>query len=226
MNFFNKISLRGAGLPPTFVVQTQTHGTMESAPNSEMEPLWLINKRFNEQLEKQEAGLLEQGHVYDLGYPQAVLLSTGIPKLPIRLSAKTLNIKSHDKQHGYALQEIRGLVLSIQQPWAIFKYGDAGKAQNMIVDLSFKGKQFLVGISLCPTVNGRVLKINSVRNVFPKDNHEWINWINQGKLLRVDEPKKIQAIIDKLRINPVAFGYVDLDSATKIIQNFENPAIP
>ena len=212
--------------PPTFVVQTQTHESMGSAPNGEIEQLQQINKRFNEQLEKHEAGLLEQGHIYDLGYPQAILLSTGIPKLPIRLSAKTLNIKSHDKQHGYALKELRGLVLSLQQPWAIFKYGDPKKAQNLIVDLSFEDKQFLVGISLCPTVNGHILEINSVRNVFPKDNHEWVNWINQGKLLRVDEPKKIQAIIDKLRINPVAFGYVDLDSATKIIQNFENPAIP
>ena len=222
MNFFKEISLRGAGQAPTFVAQPK-HIDMGNAPNKGMESLWQVNKRFNNQLEKQEAGLLDQGYVYDLGYPQAILLSTGIPKLPIRLSAKTLNIKSHDKQHGYALSEIKGLVLSIQQPWAIFKYGDAGKAQNMIVDLSFEEKQFLVGISLCPTVNGRVLEINSVRNVFPKDNHEWINWINQGKLLRVDEPKKIQAIIDKLRINPVAFAYVDLDSATKILQNFENP---
>lgn len=95
----------------------------------------------------------------------------------------------------------------------------------MIVDLSFEEKQFLVGISLRPTVNGRILEINSVRNVFPKDNHEWINWINQGKLLRVDEPKKIQDIIDKLRINPVAFGYVDLDSATKILKEFRNPKL-
>ena len=198
---------------------------MENAPNSGLEQLRRINERFNEQLEKQEKGLLQQGYVYDLGYPQAVLLSTGIPKLPIRLSAKTLNIKSHDKQHGYALKEIKGLVLALQQPWAIFKYGDAGKAQNLIVGLRFEEKQFLVGLSLCPTVNGRILKINSVRNVFPKDNHEWINWICQGKLLRVDEPKKIQAIIDKLRINPVAFGYVDLDSATKILKEFENPKL-
>lgn len=198
---------------------------MGNAPNNGIEALRQVNKRFNEQLEKQEAGLLSQGHIYDLGYPQAVLLSTGIPKLPIRLSAKTLNIKSHDKQHGYALKEIRSLVLSLQRPWAIFKYGDAGKAQNLIVDLSFEEKQFLVGISLRPTVNGRILEINSVRNVFPKDNHEWINWINQGKLLRVDEPKKNQDIIDKLRINPVAFGYVDLDFATKILKEFRNPKL-
>ena len=33
-------------------------------------------------------------------------------------------------------------------------------------------------------------------------------------------------IIDKLRINPVAFGYVDLDSATKILKEFKNPTLP
>ena len=88
---------------------------MGRAPNGEIEQLQQINKRFNEQLEKHEAGLLEQGHIYDLGYPQAILLSTGIPKLPIRLSAKTLNIKSHDKQHGYALKELRRLVLRLSR---------------------------------------------------------------------------------------------------------------
>ncbi len=199
---------------------------MANAPLSEIKELWNENARFNEQLNQQAEGKLEQGHVYDLGYPKAVLLSTGIPELPIHLSAKTLNIKSHDKLHGYELREIRGLASSLQQPWAIFKYGDADKAQNMIVGLSFEEKHFLVGMSLRPTVNGQVLEINSVRNVFPKDNHEWINWITQGKLLRVDEPKKIQDIIDKLRINPVAFGYVDLDSATKILKEFKNPKLP
>lgn len=190
-----------------------------------MDSIEEVNRRFNEQLERQIKGLLQQGHMYDLGLPSEELQSTGIPDLPIRLSSKTLNDKSHDLLHGYALQEIQDLVASIQKPWAIFRYGDSSKAQNLIIGLSFKGKQFLVGLSMKPVVKGNILEINSIRNVFPKDNHEWINWITQGKLLRVDEPKKIQANIDKLRINPVAFTYVDLDSATKIVQNFQNPPL-
>ena len=52
-----------------------------------------------------------------------------------------------------------------------------------------------------------------------------MNWINEGKLLRVDGKKEIQDIIAKLRMNPVAFDYVDLDNAAKIVENFKNPTI-
>lgn len=184
-----------------------------------------INERFNEQLQQQIDGTLPKGHVYDLGKPSIYLKSTGIAELPIRLSAKTLNIKSNDPLHGYSLSEIKGLVEAIQKPWAIFSYGDKAKMQNLIVGIESNGKQFLVGISINPTVKGHELEINSIRNVFPKDNHEWVNWINEGKLLRVDKKAKIQAVIAKLRINPVAFSYVDLDSAAKIVERFENPTI-
>ena len=34
------------------------------------------------------------------------------------------------------------------------------------------------------------LGINSFRNVFPKNYHDWIHGINQGKLLRVDDKKR------------------------------------
>ena len=55
---------------------------------------------------------------------------------------------------------------------------------------------------------------------FPQ-NAEWLNWINQGKLLRVDGKKRIQDIIDALRINPVDYiSNDDLDSAAKIIKRF------
>lgn len=185
-----------------------------------------INRRFNKQLEQQINGTLEQGSVYDLGHPSDILKSTGIADLPICLRAKTLNIKSNDEGHSYSLKEIQNLVLAIQKPWAIFRYGNPTKSQNLIIGLSHGEKHFLVGLFIRPDVNGRQLEINSIRNVFPKDNHEWINWITQGRLLRIDEPKKIQAIIDKLRINLVAFTYLDLDLATKVVKNFVNPPLP
>ena len=184
-----------------------------------------LNDRFNNELNRQIAGDLPQGHVYDMGMPSEYLLSTGIARLPIRLSAKILNTKSNLERHAYDLETLRNLVYAIQKPWAIFSYGDRSKAQNMIIGIEDNGRQFLVGISINPTIKGRVLEINSIRNVFPKNNHEWVNWINEGKLLRVDGKKEIQDIIAKLRMNPVAFDYVDLDNAAKIVENFKNPTI-
>lgn len=187
--------------------------------------LYELNERFNKELDDQIAGRQRQGHVYDMGMPSDYLLSTGIANLPIKLSAKTLNVKSHLERHEYDLGRLKNLVYAIRKPWAIFSYGDRRKAQNMIIGIEDNGRQFLVGLSINPTVKGRVLEINSIRNVFPKNNHEWVNWITEGKLLRVDEKEKIQAIIAKLRMNPVAFDYLDLDVAAKIVENFENPTI-
>ena len=202
----------------------------ESSPVTEQRvaeagEVYELNDRFNNELNRQIAGDLPQGHVYDMGMPSEYLLSTGIAKLPIRLSAKILNAKSNLERHAYKLETLRNLVYAIQKPWAIFSYGDRSKAQNMIIGIEDNGRQFLVGISINPTIKGRVLEINSIRNVFPKNNHEWVNWINEGKLLRVDGKKEIQDIIAKLRMNPVAFDYVDLDNAAKIVENFKNPTI-
>lgn len=202
----------------------------ESSPVTEQRvaeagELYELNDRFNNELNRQIAGDLPQGHVYDMGMPSEYLLSTGIARLPIRLSAKILNVKSNLERHAYDLETLRNLVYAIQKPWAIFSYGDRSKAQNMIIGIEDNGRQFLVGISINPTIKGRVLEINSIRNVFPKNNHEWVNWINEGKLLRVDGKKEIQDIIAKLRMNPVAFDYVDLDNAAKIVENFKNPTI-
>lgn len=183
-----------------------------------------INSQFDAELQQQIEGTLPQGHVYQLGMPSEILKSTGVPDLPIALQSSILNIKANDRLHPFDLNEIKGLVNAIQKPWAIFSYGDAKKAQNLIVGISKGDKQFLVGISLNPTVKGKMLNINSVRNVFPKDNDEWLNWIQEGKLLRVDEKEKIQAIIDALRINPVDYTHLDLDSIAKIVENFENPS--
>jgi len=49
-----------------------------------------VNSQFNEELQQQIDGTLPKGHVYRLGMPSAVLQSTGIPNLPIELSATRL----------------------------------------------------------------------------------------------------------------------------------------
>jgi hypothetical protein len=174
-------------------------------------------------------GTLPSGHVYDMGMPSAYLRSTGIPNLPIRLQSSILNKKSDDPLHPYKLEEVKDLVKLIQKPLAIFAYGDKTKAQNLMIGISqptAEGKQFLVGLALNPDVKGKTLEINSVRNVFPKNYHDWIHWIIQGKMLRVDDRESIKAIIDALRINPVDYiSDNDLDSAANIVENFENPQV-
>ena len=180
------------------------------------------NSRFNRELQKQIDGTLPEGHIYRLGNPGTILRSTGVPNLPIQMSATRLRVKATEYGHNFDLSEIRNLVKELQTPMAVFAYGNKGKMQNIIVGIESNGKQFIVGLSLNPIVNGKALEINSVRNVFPKKNAEWLNWISQGKLLYADK-QKIQALIDKQRTILADVGYLDLEDVTKVIKTFENP---
>lgn len=102
------------------------------------------NDRFNEELELQVKGELEEGHVYKLGMPSEILLSTGVPNLPIELSAKQLSKKAADRGHRFDVKDIANLPQAIQAPIAVFEYGNKDKSQNLIVEIERDGKKFVV----------------------------------------------------------------------------------
>lgn len=181
-----------------------------------------VNERFNNELQQQIDGNLPDSHIYQMGMPGQILRSTGVPDLPIQMNAKRLRDKATLFDHNFELYEVKDLVKALQNPLAVFSYGDKTKAQNIIVPLQKDGKNFIVGLSLNPTVGGKALEINSIRNVFPKDNSEWLNWISQGKALYLDK-EKIQTLIAQQRTNLADVEYLDLDSAAKVVENFENP---
>lgn len=195
----------------------------EFAPDAKSEgSVAALNTRFNNELQQQIDGNLPSNHIYQMGNPGKILLSTGVPDLPIQMNAKRLQDKATLFDHNFELYEVKDLVKALQNPLAVFSYGDKTKAQNIIVPLQKNGKNFIVGLSLNPTVGGKALEINSIRNVFPKDNSEWLNWISQGKALYLDK-EKIQTLIAQQRTNLADVEYLDLDSAAKVVENFENP---
>ena len=195
----------------------------EFAPDAKAEGgVAALNTRFNNELQQQIDGNLPSNHIYQMGNPGKILLSTGVPDLPIQMNAKRLQDKATLFDHNFELYEVKDLVKALQNPLAVFSYGDKTKAQNIIVPLQKNGKNFIVGLSLNPTVGGKALEINSIRNVFPKDNSEWLNWISQGKALYLDK-EKIQTLIAQQRTNLADVEYLDLDSAAKVVENFENP---
>lgn len=181
-----------------------------------------VNETFNEELQQQIEGTLPSNHIYRMGEPGSILLSTGVPDLPIQMNASRLKAKATSYGHDFELSEIKDLVKALQTPLAVFAYGDKTKAQNIIVPLQKDGKNFIVGLSLNPTAGGRSLEINSIRNVFPKNNSEWLNWISQGKALYLDK-EKVQTLIDQQRTILADVEYLDLNSVAKIVESFENP---
>ena len=181
-----------------------------------------VNERFNKELEQQIDGTLPKGHIYQLGLPGEILRSTGIPDLPIELSSARLAEKAAQRNHEFELSDVKGLPEALENPIAIFSYGNKDKAQNIIVEIEKAGKKFVVGLHLNQYRQG--IEVNSIRGIFPKDNAEWLNWISQGKLLYVDK-NKIQDLIDKQRTNLADVEYLDLDSITNIVKEFENPTV-
>jgi antirestriction protein ArdC len=84
-----------------------------------------INRKFNGELQLQIDGVLPNGHVYGLGKPGSILLSTGMPDLPIELTAKRLVEKSgndNKHHHPFDISEMKNLPKAIQSPLAIFTH--------------------------------------------------------------------------------------------------------
>ncbi|MFJ1491854.1 MuF-C-terminal domain-containing protein [Capnocytophaga canis] len=182
-----------------------------------------VNDRFNNELHQMINGSLPTGHIFQLGRPNAILQSAGIPNLPIEMSSARLKTKAIQENHQFDLSEVENLPEAIQNPIGIFAYGDKSKSVNIITELQDKnGKKYLVGIHFNQNRDG--LEVNSIRGIFPKDNAEWLNWINQGKSLYLDK-KKVQDLITQQQTNLADVSYLDLNSTAKVVKNFENPKI-
>ena len=183
------------------------------------------NERFNEELQRQIEGEFDsEPHTYNLGYPGPILRSTGIPNLPIQVTSTKLYEKSNSLKHKYDLKEIKDLVKHINTPVAVFSYGDGTLAQNIIVDIEHDNSHFLVGLSLNAHIKGVALEINSIRNIFPKDNYKWMEWIQEGKSRYLDK-ETIKVLIAQQRTNSADVNHLDLDFVTNIVNNFENPKV-
>lgn len=181
-----------------------------------------INARFNEELKEQLEGTLPQDHIYTLGLPGKILRSTGIPNLPIEMSASRANLKSNQENHPFSLEVLEDLPKMLQHPIAVFSYGDKRKAQNVIVEVEHQGQNLLVGLSLKQEKDG--IEVNSIRGLFPKYTHGWLLWIQQGKALYLNK-EAIQDKIEQWRTNLANVPYLNLDSITKVVETFDNPPL-
>lgn len=202
--------------------QTETDGRARFLVDEEGTDIEQVNIKFNEGIDRQIAGNLPNGYIYQLGTPGNILLSTGIPNLPIELSASHLNKKANQENHPFNIEDIKNLPLMLQNPIGVFLYGDKEKAQNIIVEIEKDGKNFLVGLSL--NYNRTGIDVNSIRGLFPKDLHEWLLWIQQNKALYLNK-EKVQNLITQQQINLADVSYLDLNSINNIIENFKNPSL-
>jgi hypothetical protein len=127
-------------------------------------------------------------------------------------------VDSFKTHHPFELKDVMSLVNALQKPIGVFAYGNKNKSQNVIVEIQKDGRNFLVGIHFNQNRNG--LEVSSIRGIFPKDNAEWLNWINQGKSLYLDK-EKIQTLINQQRKTLADVEYLDLDSIANVINDLK-----
>ena len=188
------------------------------------------NSRFNEQLEQQIAGTLPQGHIYQLGTPSPILLSCGLPNLPIELAASRLSDKSMQENHPFDLPEIEGLVYAIQNPLAVFRSATRIGSNVILTELKHGDKSFVVAIQTNRR-KGRIT-VNDIRSIhYRNTDMNIVNWINEG-LADYIKPtfaqEWLEPTIKKLRSKPQynsAEVRAQLKDVAKVVKKFENPKV-
>ena len=191
-----------------------------------------INKNqvsiFDKELQQAIDNNLPDNHIFTLGKPSEILQKCGFPQNQrIELSLSHLKYKASLNRHPFELDNLFGLEEALQNPIAVFEYGDKQKSQNVFVDIEKDGKHFLVGIHFNQDKRNGI-KVSDIRTIYPKDSIEVINWIRQGRLIYGNK-EKIQVLINQQRMNvaevenkvvqsPLYNHY--LDSTNTIIQKF------
>ena len=126
------------------------------------------NSRFNEELGRFLDGSLEQGHIFKLGGPGEILRRAGFPAgQEIELAADHLRRKANSRKHIFNPADLKDLVRAINEPVAVFAYGDRANAQNVIIEIQQNGKNYLVGIHFDQERRGTI--VSEVRGLYPKD---------------------------------------------------------
>lgn len=213
----DKASLNGLALAKALKRQNELRLDLGMGKVVQDDGVAKINDTFNQELQQAIDGELPDNHILQLGKPSQVLLGTGFPNAPIELRVSKLKEKSQTEWHKFDPKAIQNLPKALKEPMAVFAYGDKTKSQNVITQIEYNGKQFLVGVHFDNEYSG--VQINNIRGLFPKDNHEWLNWITQGKALYLDK-EKVQALINQQRINLADVEYLDLNLVESLVQNF------
>ncbi len=69
----------------------------------------IVNARFNAELMQQIAGTLPTGHIYRFGRPSEILLSAGLPDLPIEMASSRLENKSQQIDSKLDIRKFNGV---------------------------------------------------------------------------------------------------------------------
>ena len=184
-----------------------------------------VNDDFNQRLDELVKNPNQKDKVLRLGRSSSFLKDGGISDAEIELEFDRLVRKSSEdykNHHPFGASDLKDLPLAIAKPIAVF---NSTKANDHVVltELQKDGKNFIVAVRAVEQhrKGGVVLEVNQITSLYPKEERGVVNWINTGRISNVDKEKALRFIEALQPHAGTTITSEELDSAAKVVQDFE-----
>ena len=187
------------------------------------------NAAFNNRLEELDKDRTQKNRVLKLGKPGMFLLAGGVKNGEIVMDFDRFVKKSNENykhDHPYTANDIKDLPKAVNAPIAVFD-STSNDDKVILTELTKDGKNFVVVIRATEQhrKGGVVLEVNEIQTLFPKKAKGIVKWFMDGLFTNVDKNKAL-SWIEALQTHPgTTINSKELDSAAKVIKDFENPKL-
>ena len=187
--------------------------------------LQAANERFNSELTRYQNGEMAKNEMLHLGRPQGVM-RIFLPNLPIVMRQRILT-KGSVRKHNVAIEALADMPSHLSHPIFVFERSD--NALGVLTEMQDRdGKNVCVAIELSRKIQngGEILEVNDVRSVHGRNVADIVYPIVQnGTLKWVDKEKGLSYLSSASQYVQQEIDKQDLNNATKVVENFENPKV-
>ncbi len=186
-----------------------------------------INKQFNDDLDEFERNRLLSSRKFNLGRPSPILMSAGLNGVSIQMTQSVLS--KHLDKHNLKTDDLRELPEAIRTPIMVYEWGD--KARNSVIVTSIPRGEERITTTIRLTRDGNKLNVNEISSIYGKSAERLIRDINTPKSefgkdnLRYVDKKQVLDWFAMEAPKASSQTQQELITATKVIENFENPPI-
>lgn len=199
------------------------YDALESA--SSEENIDAVNARFNAELDGYINGRSKANMMFHVGNPMGVM-QIFLPNLPIVMRPRVIN-KATNTKHDVSVEALHDLPKRISAPIFVFQRDD--NALGVLTEIKDNnGKNVCVAIELNKIIQdgGSYLEVNDIRSIHGRDIENLILPIIHNNTLKyVDKEKGLDWLSSASSNYQQEITKQDLVSATKVVENFENPQI-
>ena len=185
------------------------------------------DERFDKDLDIFKSGKMLSSHKFNLGRPSPILMSAGLNGVSIQMTQSVLS--KHLDKHNLKTDDLRELPEAIRTPIMVYEWGD--KARNSVIVTSIPRGEERITTTIRLTRDGNKLNVNEISSIYGKSAERLIRDINTPKSefgkdnLRYVDKKQVLDWFAMEAPKASSQTQQELITATKVIENFENPPI-